>query len=671
MKLKLVPGDQLTYDGKVFQYVGRTADNNFNFKDFARGAFIERTMDQLKRAWTDGTLLFNPIDPAKTPEWQRRALQLDWALAPDHEKEISLQRRAIVEAVIKAKEPKPIWKAWKPIIEDAAIAAGMKNIPIPSTVKAWVDLYKSREGDIRALLPGFSGRGRRVQMMAPQAHHFYWECISKYYLDTKGSVASAYRRLKDAWLLAVRTRADAATWNPEPPSRTKFYRDIERIDPYLRSLKREGKKVAELKFSEIGNGLEARYRLEIVDIDHTILDTWIIDEESGFILGRPTLTLGIDRYTRMPVGLYIGLEPPSAYAALQCLYNMIMPKLYVQEEFPEIVGEWNAGGPPTVIVHDNGAEFLSESWKATCAALNITTQQGPVGRPDYRGIGERIMRTFKESSPLDMLPGKTSQKLRHIKDYNPEIDACMTLKMVRRIVHEWIIVEYSNRYHEGLGDIPQRVWNNEVEANPIRLPMSLQQLKQHFGLWRERTLTRKGIEILDLYYNSSKLNQILRDETWAGKIRFCVKPGNMGEISVVHPVTKELFEVPCVDQKYAPNVTLYQHKALRAIARKEQIDFTNTAKMELMRMRFIQNIDEALAKKSTRRKRHLSRGKGASVVDQPTIDPNNPLVTDLLKHAVGAGTSPTDPDDGISTFGFSDNLTDEEIPDYFDDEENE
>jgi putative transposase len=665
MKIKIIPGDTLMHNDAEYQYVGLTADNNFNFKNFERGSFVERTMAQLKRAWNEGLLVLNPIDAAKTPEWQRTTLKTDWLLVRPEDQEVALRRKAIVEAIIKADEPKPFSKAWKPIIEEAARLAGFKSIPTWPTVRRWVELFKSREGDPRSLVPGFSGRGRLPKRKTAEENQFYWDCISKYYLDTKGSRSSGYKLIEKAWLLAKRERADAIGWSKKPPSRSTFYRDIERIEPYRHSLRREGKKVAELKYAQIGDGLHARYRLEVVDIDHTILDVWVVDEETGVILGRPTMTLGIDRATRMPVGLYIGMEPPSSYSLLQCLYNMIMPKLYVKEEFPEILGDWDGGGPPTVIAHDSGAEFLSPTFKAVCAALNITTQQGPVGRPDLRGIGERIMRTFNESSPLDLAPGRTSRNLWHIKDYNPETDAVLTLRDVRRLIHEWIIVEYTRTFHTGLADIPQRVWELEVAANPIRLPMNFHQLKQLFGLWYERKLTRKGIEILDLYYNSSELNQILRNESWDGKIRFCLKPGNMGEITVMNPTTKELFIVPCVDQKYAPNVTLYQHKALRAIARKERADWTNTAEMELMRMRYIKNIDAMLAKKSTKRKRHLSRGKGTSVVDQPKVDPTDPRMTDLMAAAVG----PDSADDTMPTGGYSDDLVDENIPNYDNDDD--
>lgn len=57
-------------------------------------------------------------------------------------------------------------------------------------------------------------------------------------------------------------------------------------------------------------GLEAV--LEEVQIDHTVVDLMIVDEQDREPIGRPYLTVAIDVVSRCVLGLVVTLEAPSA-----------------------------------------------------------------------------------------------------------------------------------------------------------------------------------------------------------------------------------------------------------------------------------------------------------------------------------------------------------------------
>jgi putative transposase len=56
-----------------------------------------------------------------------------------------------------------------------------------------------------------------------------------------------------------------------------------------------------------------------VDIDHTLLDLFLVDEVTGFPVGRPIVTSCIVHSSRRILGSQISLEPPSAQSMRQVI----------------------------------------------------------------------------------------------------------------------------------------------------------------------------------------------------------------------------------------------------------------------------------------------------------------------------------------------------------------
>jgi len=660
----------------TYHYIHRTVDNRFSFKSREVGCHVDATEEDLRRYYLSGALTLHEESFDETAISSPLPSYADFVKAAKEHRDIAWQRYEIIQAIYAAGCPKNMRETWPPIIEDAAARVGFTGKRSWQAVRTWMKRYESAgtdidNGGIAALTPAYGSRGVNSKKRSPQEQAFLWDCIGKYYLDTKASIASAWKLIDKAYLRAKRRQTGTHAW--ACPSERTLSRLINKISPYEVARRRFGKKHADRAFANLKKGAQARYRLEVVEIDHTILDTWVIDLPSGVVLGRPTLTVAIDRYTRMIVGIYIGFEPPSAYSTLQCMRNMILPKDYMKAEFPEIVGDWPAYGIPTAIITDNDMSFRDESYRSMCAALKITMLKGPAWRPDYRGIIERVNRTFKESSTLDVLPGKTNPKYWKFKDYDPREHATVTLHELRSIIHEWIVTDYMYSPHGGIGDIPLSVWNRDGDSNPIRLPVNVHQLDMLVGILEHRTLSRKGIEFLGLFYNSKELNLLLRQEASDGTskseptrdISFRVNPTNLGEISVVNPDTGELFPVLCQSRKYAEGLTLYQHKALRKKKREEGGDFRDTAELEKMRIQSIDNLDKILARTSTKARRKTTREIGKDFVQQPQTDLSDPAVAEAINNksrGKPAGTI------DVETFGMSDTLTDEfddkNIPDY-------
>jgi transposase InsO family protein len=65
---------------------------------------------------------------------------------------------------------------------------------------------------------------------------------------------------------------------------------------------------------------------EVWQIDHTVVDVIVVDEEHRRPIGRPVLTVAIDVCTRMVAGFYLSLDPPSASSVGLCLLHAVYDK---------------------------------------------------------------------------------------------------------------------------------------------------------------------------------------------------------------------------------------------------------------------------------------------------------------------------------------------------------
>ena len=76
------------------------------------------------------------------------------------------------------------------------------------------------------------------------------------------------------------------------------------LDPRLTMAKRPGTKAARQKFGPVGvSNLRADAPLDLLQIDHTLVDVIVVDREHRLAIGRPWLTLAIDIATGRSLGL--------------------------------------------------------------------------------------------------------------------------------------------------------------------------------------------------------------------------------------------------------------------------------------------------------------------------------------------------------------------------------
>src|SRR5690606_28759365 len=111
-------------------------------------------------------------------------------------------------------------------------------------------------------------------------------------------------------------------------------------------------------------------------------------------LGRPTVTLVLDKYSRMVLGFHIGVQGTSLESVFHALRHAILPKTYVSEKYPDIKNEWPAFGVFEKLICDNGAEFHANDLERVAFELGFQIEFCPKRKPYYKGSIERYLKTL-------------------------------------------------------------------------------------------------------------------------------------------------------------------------------------------------------------------------------------------------------------------------------------
>lgn len=112
---------------------------------------------------------------------------------------------------------------------------------------------------------------------------------------------------------------------PEP-SKGSVRRRIAQYNSYEADLRRLGAKHAGQRWKPRPGVLHLDRPLDVVQIDHTLVDLMVLSDDRCDVLGRPWLTAAIDVATRVVLGFHLSMDPPSSIAVGLCIAHAVLPK---------------------------------------------------------------------------------------------------------------------------------------------------------------------------------------------------------------------------------------------------------------------------------------------------------------------------------------------------------
>jgi len=558
MSFSLVSGQRVKIGTEVFVFRRKLQDDKWQLENELTGEYRIFSSKELRELYSQKILVSYKHDSenAQLPdEIIEERIMKSFADYPEKSQNAARLRLKFIKEVEKAGEGNA----------DAVLASLSERhgMPAPSikTVQSWSKILKKSGNDIRSLIPRFDKRGNGNQRYPDKVVELAMEAIGKVYLtEDRYSVETTLSILQN---LIDRENLRRPENDQLPLPGRKFIDNlIEKMDVYEVYLARYGKQMASIKFRQaLQSGELVLDPLDRVEFDHTILDALAVDEKTFLVLGRPTLTVAIDRCTRCVLGYHIGYDPPSYLSVMKCLRHAIAPKDYVREKYPSIVNSWQCWGLMSLLVVDNGREFHGKALEQALLSLMIDIRYCPVRKPWFKGAVERFFRSAN-TSLFHTLPGTTFSNIQDKGDYQSLLHAAITERDLHELIHKWICDVYHQTVSRSTLRTPASLWRERIRSELQVLPDSLELLDINLFSTDTRKLWHYGIEINNLTYNNDELSKLLKKR---GKIDVTVKfdTSDLGYIYVLDEVENYYIKVECTWFSYASGLSLWLHKKIR------------------------------------------------------------------------------------------------------------
>lgn len=388
-------------------------------------------------------------------------------------------------------------------------------------------------GKARTLTENKVGRPQKVDYQGnkrvginstPEIRTIFEAGINRYYRKkNKASLKEVYHFIlrdffSDKYIEAGETKYNV--WDKEYiPTYQQFYYWFKKQDKPMKTIiERQGIKEYELKYRPLlGNstnetiGPGTRFQ-----VDATIADIYLVSKlNRNRIIGRPIVYAIIDVFSRMIVGIYVGLEGPSWLGAMMALENMVCDKV----SFCKIYGieieedQWPAKHLPETIIADRG-EFEGYSPENLINNLGIAIENTPPYRGDLKGIVERSFNTLN-TRLKHQTPGAIMKEFRSRGDKDYRLDATLTLEEFTKayiqlvIHHNNTLVEHyplqKEMLVEGIMPIPTKLWQWGIENKKGTLrTIDRETMRLNVLPKAKANVSRAGIKFKNLLYGSQK-----------------------------------------------------------------------------------------------------------------------------------------------------------------------
>ena len=204
-------------------------------------------------------------------------------------------------------------------------------------------------------------------------------------------------------------------------------------------------------------------------IDATIADVYLVSRMNrAWIIGRPVIYVVIDVFSRMIVGLYIGLEGPSWAGAMMALANTADDKVAYCRRFgidiePE---DWPCHFLPGALLADRG-EIEGALVETLANNFNVIIENSAPYRADWKGVVEQRFRLLPAKFKR-YVPGYIEPDFRERGGTDYRLDAVLDLDDFARIFIECVL-HFNNHHEIDQYDRDRDVAADEVPAIPREL----------------------------------------------------------------------------------------------------------------------------------------------------------------------------------------------------------
>jgi putative transposase len=603
-------------------------------EDPATGELVLPDTAWLERGLADGSLRLH-TDASGVIAPERRAAKMfdrDLILKLDPKAQMRLEViLALIERGVDASDPRlgtEIDKIWTQGLQDR-----FGDRPETSKVRWWFGRCRSATVDLSDMF-SMSGRVPRANRLDPAVERIIDEARSRFWtnrgykiVDTLAEVVAMVEEEN------LRRTVDKVSLLDTPSKETIRRRVNELLcrDTYA---SKYGEAAARRKFDGSGRGITATRILQIALMDDTVVDlVTVLDADRGLIAGRPYLNVMIDVYSRCVPSMTVSFQPPAADKAAECIrvaMNCVRegnrPKVGLRRDwldrYPALA---TINGKPAKIITDNGFNYVAPGFTEMMLDLGIIHELAPVKSPRHKAIIERFFRSFN-TFLIDKLPGATLDPsvLRKL-GIDPATEAIVTITELRELIAQFLFL-YHVTHHSGIDAIPLQKWSASmaVHGRDMILDPRIIDVVTGITVHDKRVTAGGGVRMFGMVWKGPGLDAAIGklaaaephrnrlDATAAVTTKIKYNPENLLHVHVF--VGDDWIELENTQPEYATNLTHWQHRQIKAWAKRESIAFSSEKERLVARHQLNVAIRVAFPDMDSRERRAMARMMGTGAV---------------------------------------------------------
>lgn len=201
-------------------------------------------------------------------------------------------------------------------------------------------------------------------------------------------------------------------------------------------------------------------------IDATKDNTYLVNRYNRTkSVGKPTVYLVVDVFSRMIAGVYVGLEEISWVGAMMALENSAEDKVPYCESYGIPINKyvWPCQGAPSALLADRG-EIEGHNIESVIDSFGIQVKNAGPYRGDMKGLIEQFFNMLQNEIEFQ-LKGVTKKNYER-GDKDPRRDACLDIHQYTQIII-MTILKFNNHWANGEYKRSQEMIKDGITTHPI------------------------------------------------------------------------------------------------------------------------------------------------------------------------------------------------------------
>lgn len=256
------------------------------------------------------------------------------------------------------------------------------------------------------------------------------------------------------------------------------------------------------------------------EIDATIADIYLVDDnDPNKVIGRPTIYMVIDVFSRMVAGFYIGFDNASFPVAMKALISSFRSKVDICKKYGIDISDeqWPCIGIPDVLLADRG-ELMSHQASYLVNGIKVRLESAPPRRGDAKGIVERSFGAF-QAKFKPYMPGVVSgNKVKKHGEKDYRVEAAVAKSDFFEIILYSILAHNLNKpmekydrapdMPESIPSIPIELWRWGLQHRTGSLRTVDTDIAKILLLPREKvTVSELGVKLWGVVYTAKEVIQ--------------------------------------------------------------------------------------------------------------------------------------------------------------------